>query len=83
MARREVVPRAPLGEPIMRDPMTYFVERPAACRTAEERSNRLARLMEWVLARRRGKPSTDRLSDHLRRDMGLDEADRGLGRRHR
>ncbi len=67
----------------MRDPMTYFVARPGACRIAEERSNRLADLLEWVLARRRGRRSTERLSDHLRRDMGLDEQGRGLGRRHR
>jgi hypothetical protein len=69
--------------PPMRDPMTYFVERPAACRAAEARSNRLSDLLEWVLARRRGRLSAERLSDHLRRDMGLDEPDRGLGRRHR
>lgn len=67
----------------MRDPMTYFVERPAACRAAEERSERLSDLLTWILGRRRGKLSTERLSDHLRRDMGLDEPDRGLGRRHR
>lgn len=67
----------------MRDPMTYFVERPARCQTAEDRTNRLSRLWEWILAQRRGRPTTDRLSDHLRRDAGLDERDRGLGRRHR
>jgi uncharacterized protein YjiS (DUF1127 family) len=68
---------------LMRDPMTYFVERPAVCHTAEARTNRLSNLLTWVLARRPGRLSAERLSGHLLRDIGLDEPDRGLGRRHR
>lgn len=67
----------------MRDPMTYFVERPASSCLLEDRSNRMSRLWQWILARRPGRPSTDRLSHHLLRDIGLDECVRGLGRRHR
>lgn len=67
----------------MRDPMTYFVERPAPSHTAEDRTNRLWRLWEWILAQRRGRPTADRLSNHLLRDIGLDERDRGHGGRHR
>ena len=67
----------------MRDPMTYFVQRPAPSRAGEDRTNRLSRLWQWVLAQRPGRPTTDRLSNHLLRDIGLDERGRGVGRHHR